>query len=121
MRIDWRQVVPAFVAAFALGAAAGAWAQRVGGPRRGFMPPPPAKIVRRLDRALGFDETQRKAVLELLERRRPEAEALHKETFAKMEELRRSVHADIRLLLRPEQQTKLDELSARMEKRRGPR
>lgn len=120
----WRQVVPAFVAAFALGAAAGSWAQRMGGPRHRMMPPPPAKVVARLDRELKFDAAQRQAVLGVLERRRPEAESLQKETFEKMEGLRHSVQAEIRALLRPDQQARLDAIGERMDahraKRRGP-
>lgn len=119
MKLEWRQVLPAFVAAFALGAAAGSWAQRMGGPRHArMMPPPPARIVARLDRELKFDEAQRQAVLALLEKRRPEAESLHKEAVDRAEALKRSVQADIRALLRPDQQVKLDEFIRRKEARR---
>lgn len=118
MTVAWRQVVPAFAAAFVLGAAAGSWAQRVGGPRHGRMPPPPARVVQRLDRELKFDDAQRAAVLAVLESRRPEAEAQHREALERMEALRRSVHADIRALLRPEQQAALDAFAARMDARR---
>lgn len=121
MKVEWRQVLPAFAAAFALGAAAGSWAQRLGGPHQRMHPPPPAKIVARLDRAVGFDAGQREAVLALLEARRPEAEALHRETFAKMDALRLSVQADIRALLRPEQRKALDAFTARMDARRRKR
>ncbi|TPW19217.1 MAG: hypothetical protein FD126_2908 [Elusimicrobia bacterium] len=119
MKLEWRQVLPAFVAAFALGAAAGSWAQRMGGPRHRMMPPPPARIVARLDRELGFDDAQRQAVLALLEKRRPEAEALHHDALEKAEVLKRSVQADIRALLRPDQQAKLDEFVKRKDARRG--
>lgn len=118
MRPEWRQVVPVFVIAFVLGAAAGSWAQRMRGPRRGLLPPPAAKIVARLSRELALDAGQRGAVLALLEARRPATEALHKETFDKMEVLRRSAQTEIRALLRPDQQAKFDAFSARMEARR---
>ena len=91
MSMAWRQVIPAFVAAFALGAAAGSWAQRMGGPRHRMGPPPPERVVSRLDRELKFDGAQRQAVLGVLERRRPEAVSLEKETFEKMEGLRHAV------------------------------
>jgi len=116
--MDWRKMIPALVAAFALGAAGGAWAQRMGGPRHKMMPPPPARVVARLDREVKFDDAQRQAVLALLEKRRPEAEALHKENFDKMEALRASVHAEVRALLRPDQQARLDAFSERMKARR---
>ena len=116
--MDWRRVVPALAAAFALGAAAGSWAQRMGGPRHKMMPPPPARVVARLDREVKFDEAQRRAVLALLEKRRPEAEALKDETVAKMDAMRRSVHAEIRALLRPDQQARLDAFAKKMEARR---
>ncbi|TBR16967.1 hypothetical protein EPO15_18000 [bacterium] len=121
MTADWRKLLPALLAAFALGAAFGSWAQRLGGPRHRMMPPPPAMIVARLDRELKLDPEQRRAVLELLEARRPAAEGLLKEGFEKMEELRRSVHAEVRVLLRPDQQTKLDAFTERMEARRRKR
>lgn len=118
MSVAWRQVVPAVLVAFLLGAAAGSWAQRVRGPRRAMMPPPPHHVVRRLDRELKLDASQREAVLRLLESRRPDAEALHKETFEKMEGLRRSVAAEIRALLTPEQQARFDALGERMAAKR---
>lgn len=118
MSLDWRKLLPALLAAFALGAAAGAWAQRMGGPRHRMAPPPPARMVAKIDRVVGLDDGQRRAVLALLEARRPDAEALHRETFEKMEALRRSVAADIRALLRPDQQAKFDALGERMEARR---
>lgn len=121
MKIEWRQAVPVFALAFVLGAAVGSWAQRMRGPRHRMMPPPAAKIVAKLNRELTLDEAQRGAVLGLLEARRPAAEALHKETFDKMEALRLSVQAEIRALLRPDQQAKLDAFSARMEARRRKR
>ena len=116
--MQWRKVLPALVATFALGAAAGSWAQRMGGPRHRMGPPPPARVVARLDREVKFDDSQREAVLALLEKRRPEAEALQKETFERMDAMRRSVHAEIRALLRPDQQAKLDAFVERMEARR---
>lgn len=119
--MDWRKVVPALVVAFALGAAAGSWAQRMGGPRHRMMPPPPARIVARLDREVKFDDAQRAAVLALLERRRPEVEALQKESIDKVDGVRRLVHAEIRALLRPDQQAKLDAFAERMEARRAKR
>lgn len=121
MSLDWRKLLPALLAAFALGAAAGAWAHRMAGPRHRMAPPSPARMVARLDRVVGLDEGQRRAVLGLLEARRPEAEALHRETFEKMEALRRSVGDDIRALLRPDQQAKFDAFSQRMDARRRSR
>lgn len=116
--MEWRKIIPIIVAVFALGAAAGSWAQRMGGPRHRMMPPSPTRIVARLDREVKFDDAQRAAVLALLEKRRPDAEALQKETFEKMDGLRRSVHAEIRALLRPDQQAKLDTFAEGMEARK---
>lgn len=117
--MQWRKIVPVLLAVFVLGAAAGSWAQRMRGPRHKMMPPPPARVVARLDREVKFDDAQRAAVLALLEKRRPEAEALQKETFEKIDAMRRSVHAEVRALLRPDQQAKLDAFAERMEARRA--
>lgn len=119
--MEWRRAIPVLVAVFVLGAAAGSWAQRMGGARHKMMPPPPARVVARLDREVKFDDAQRQAVLALLEKRRPEAEALRKETFEKMDAMRRSVQAEIRSLLRPDQQAKLDAFAGRMDARRKKR
>lgn len=119
--MTWKQLLPALLVAFALGAAAGSWAQRMKGPRHRMGPPSAEKLVAKLDRALSLDASQRTAVLALLEKRRPEAEALHKDTFGRMEALRRSVNAEVRTLLRPDQQAKLDAFNERMEARRRRR
>jgi hypothetical protein len=117
--LGWRKLLPALLAAFALGAAAGAWAHRMGGRRHRMSPPSPQRMVAKIDRVVGLDDGQRRAVEGLLEARRPDAETLHRETFEKMEALRRSVSADIRALLRPDQQAKFDAMSERMEARRS--
>lgn len=117
--MEWRKVIPVLLAVFVLGAAAGSWAQRMRGPRHKMMPPPPARVVARLDREVKFDDAQRAAVLALLEKRRPEAEALQKETFERIDAMRRSVHVEIRALLRPDQQAKLDAFAESMDARRA--
>ena len=117
MTLPWKRCL-AGAALFALGAAAGSWAQRLHGRRHHRAVPDPAHIVARLDRELSLDSAQKAAVLAALVARRPEVEALHKRTFEQMEALLSSIHADIRKTLKPDQQAKLEAFTAKMLERR---
>lgn len=117
MTPSWKRLLPA-IALFALGAAAGSWAQRLHGRRHHGAPPDPARIVARLDRELGLDPAQKAAILKSLVARRPEVEALHKRTFEQMEALLASIHAELRTTLRPDQQARFDAFSEKMRERR---
>lgn len=72
--------------------------------------PPPERALRHLERALDLDEEQRAQVERILEERRMEIDALM-----------RGTHEEIRSILSPEQQEKLDAMHERRGRRGGGR
>jgi Spy/CpxP family protein refolding chaperone len=92
----------------------------LGGPRRGG--PPARIIVERLARDLDLTADQRTKVEEVLTARRPSMEALQREVRGRFEAEQRSLRAEIRKVLTPEQQVKFDknEEERRRFGRRGP-
>lgn len=111
MRLDWKQILPALL----VGCLAGFWAGALLGHRR-----PPAKTDRMLDRfsrELRLAAGQRESVKTVLEGYRPEFDALHDETDARLLALRTAMNSELDKLLQPEQQARFKELQARWEAR----
>ena len=89
------------------------------GPRRGGPPPPfgrgpggppplPPELVNRLVSELQLDAAQREQVKQILDDRRGRLEAVHREARERFDKEQRDLHAAIRAVLRPDQQTRFD-------------
>jgi Spy/CpxP family protein refolding chaperone len=101
------------VATFAAGTVTGAGVCRwVAPPRREAPPPPPPGGPLPLEE-LGLSAEQRDKAFAILERHRPELEAVLRETFPKVRAINALIESEIRQLLTAEQAKKLDEIQAR--------
>ena len=70
-------------------------------------PPLPPEIVNRLASELELDAAQRDQVKKILDDRRDRLEAVHREARERFKE-QRDLHAAIRAVLRPDQQSRFD-------------
>jgi hypothetical protein len=107
-----------FMAGLIFGGIGGAWWQRRAFRefmRRGM---DPQRSLSRLSKELSLDDSQKNAILPLLEARKTELQKLHDRTHADFEKVRGEYLAEIRKVLKPDQQKKLDELAARSADRR---
>jgi Spy/CpxP family protein refolding chaperone len=77
-----------------------------GSSRRGERP----DMTRMLEKKLELDAEQVKKVREIFAAARPQFEAAMKEARPRMEQIRQESDAQIRAILRPEQQTKFDDV-----------
>lgn len=117
MNFDLKKQLPVFALGLVLGIAAGCVGQRAAMRhffKRGHEP---ARILKTMSGELKLDETQKKAILPILEDTRAKMKSLRGEASGKGLALYASSRAEIRKLLRPEQQTKFDELLAEREER----
>ncbi len=78
-------------------------------------------ILNRLSSKLDLTDDQKGKVAALLKEQLPKAEVLHKETQDKFKSLRDSFNTSLRPLLTPEQQRKLDALTARLNAKESER
>jgi hypothetical protein len=74
----------------------------------GGPPPLPPELVNRLTSELGLDATQQDQLKKILDDRRGRLEAVHREARDRFEKEQRDLHAAIRAVLKPEQQTRFD-------------
>lgn len=75
------------------------------------------RILKHLDSKLGLTADQKEKVSLLLNQELPKADNLRMEGDKKFKALRTSFHAQLRALLDPDQQKKLDEMQAKWENR----
>lgn len=75
---------------------------------RGGPPPIPSEIVNRLASELQLDASQQDQVKKIVEDRRDRLEGIHREARERFDTEQRDLHAAIRAILRPEQQTRFD-------------
>ena len=78
----------------------------------------PARMLERFSSKLHLTPTQRTQVAAILEAKRKKIEALRAEVRPKFDQIRTATSAEIRPLLRPEQQKKFDVMQAEWETRR---
>jgi hypothetical protein len=117
MRLSTRSITAAFLLGLIIGSAGGAaWQRRS---FRNFMRrgPNTERMLNKLSGKLDLDAGQRKSVESVLLAKSAELEKLHKETRDSFERVRLSTQDEIRKVLKPDQQKKFDELSARWEQR----
>jgi hypothetical protein len=120
MNLDRRAAAFAFALGLALGAALGSWAQRACGRRFLREGRSPERMLERLGRKLDLDPAQRESARRILGSHGRAMEALHRETRARFEGIRRSVRSDLSSILRPAQKAKFDEMTDRWERRHKP-
>jgi len=119
--------VLALVAAFVLGAVAGAYGMR-GQMLRGFtqrMAGPPGRArmefrIEAMSRTLGLTPEQRQKIDQIMTAHEEERRQLMERCAPDGQSLREKVDAEIRAVLTPEQQKKFDALPRRQHRRGGP-
>lgn len=87
--------------------------------RRPHGPPDPEQILARYRERLALDGEQVKAIRPILVERMRQTSAILERVDPELDGVRRAGDAQVRALLRPEQQRKLDELRAEFEARRA--
>ena len=88
-----------------------------GGPGGG---PPPQVLLERLTRELDLDEAQREQIRSVLESSRGRVATLQRDVRERFDNEQRTLHEQIRQVLRPEQQQKFDRSVERGPRGRGP-
>lgn len=121
MNLRWRQITAAFLSGCLAGGLIGARLQRSAFHKFWQQGPQTGRLLKKFTRDLGLDANQQESVKTLLEKHREKVLALHKETSAKFDQVRLEMRGEIRKLLSPEQQKKLDAIAARWDERRKSR
>ena len=103
-------VLTAFLAGAVAGIGLQRWAAPPPAPREAPPLPPGANRVPPHLRALGLTAEQERQAAEIFERHKPEMEAVLREAYPRMREVVERTQKEIRALLDPEQQRKLDEM-----------
>jgi Spy/CpxP family protein refolding chaperone len=78
-----------------------------GGPGRGG-PPPPGRLIERLDHELDLTDDQEKRIQKVFDDRRAHFEQVQQEMRQKAEQEQRELQAEIKKVLTPEQQQRFD-------------
>ena len=121
MKPAWKQILPAFVLGLVFGAALGSWAHRTAVRRFAGDGHASKRMLEKFSKELKLDAGQKEAVRVILESRRDEMKAFRQETHKKFDALRLAMHADIKKILTPEQQTRFAGMAARWESPRKRR
>ena len=111
-----KRLAPIFLLGCLLGALAGAWCQRLAFHNYWKQGPNAERFQRKLAIELQLDEAQKKQVAAILEAQRAKIVALHQEASSKVEGLRQEMRTELRGLLRPDQQQRFAEMTARWDK-----
>lgn len=118
MNPAWKTLLPAFLIGLLVGGFAGARCQRAAMHRfwqKGF---DSERMLKKFDRELGLDAKQEEAVRAIVTRQREKVVAMHEETRARFDELRKAMRAEIEPLLTPEQKPRYEAMAARWDARR---
>lgn len=78
----------------------------------GPLPPPPLFLSPELLDQLGLSGEQREKAILIVERRRPELEAVLRETFPRVRAINQQMEEELRTILTPDQRTRLDQFDA---------
>ena len=113
----WRLVLPAVLGGLLIGVWIGSRVERAAMRRMRHEGPTPERILKMLRREIGLRADQAESVSKVLEAKRPEFQAMHREEIARMNALRDSIDKDISSLLDDGQKKKLEALRARWDKR----
>ena len=80
-----------------------------------------ARVLQRFERALKLDAEQKAQIKDILKAKHEKMKSLHEGVKPKFDELRLSTRAEIRKLLRPDQQAAFDRLEAERDARHARR
>lgn len=113
------QVIAAFLIGGLLGGLLGARAQRSALHRLWQNGPDTERMMKKFSGELSLDEGQQDAVKAVLDKYRDKMKVLHADTKARFDGLRLAMRAEIKPLLRPDQQAKFEVMLARWDARHG--
>ena len=116
-KIHWNQLMISLLVGFALGAAYGQWHARDSFHKCWKHGSMKQHMLERFDRELHLTADQKKQVAAIFDARHPQMEALQAEMKPKFEALRNATQAEIRQILNPDQEKKLDEMNAKRKER----
>ena len=116
-KLNWNQVVIALLIGLATGIAYGQWHAREHLHEHWKHGNMREHMLERFDRKLHLTPEQKKQVTAIFDAKHPQMVALQAEMKPKFEALRNSTQAEIRKILNPDQQKKLDEMNAKMKER----
>lgn len=120
LKNGWHQIFISLLIGFALGSVFGRWYAKESFPahRKGDMR---QHMLERFSRDLHLSADQKQQVAVIFEAKHPQMLALQAQMHPKFEALRISTQEEIRKILTPDQQKKLDTMNAKMEKHRQER
>ncbi len=116
-KIHWHQIAISLLIGFALGTAYGHWQAHQSFHSHWKSGSMRQHMLDRFSKELRLNADQKKQVGAIFDTKRPQMVALQAEMKPKFEALRNSTQAEIRKILNPEQQKKMDEMNAKMEER----
>ena len=116
-KIRLNQIAISLLIGFALGVVYGNWYARENFHSRWKHGSMRQRMEERFGKELHLSPDQKKQVSAIFEAKHPQMVALQAEMKPKFEALRNSTQEEIRKILNPDQQKKLDELNAKMEER----
>jgi hypothetical protein len=114
------KAISGVLAVFLLGAAAGSLVSMRCCRHHDFKGVPPAEaIVKRLDKKLSLDDTQRTQILKIVTDTQAQMQELRKESKPKMDAIFSGSEDKVRAVLRPDQRAKYEEVIAKWKERRA--
>ena len=119
LKINWNQIFISLIIGLALGTAFGQWRSRENFHHRWKKGPEAMRqhMVEKFSKELHLNSEQKKQVAAIFEAKHPQMVELQKEMKPKLDALRNSTQAEVRKILTPEQEKKLDALNAKMDER----
>ncbi|OGS04783.1 MAG: hypothetical protein A3G41_04020 [Elusimicrobia bacterium RIFCSPLOWO2_12_FULL_59_9] len=113
MKLEWKQILIAFILGVLLAGGLGALALKYNAHRRWGGEPGYARMVERFNKKLDLTAEQSAKVAAILEEKRKKIKALRGEFGPRFEEIRNSARAEIRGVLDDRQREKFDKLQAK--------
>ena len=118
MKLEWKQIMAAFLIGSLAGGAIGSRFQRAAFHKFWRQGPRTERMLRKFTHDLDLDAQQQDGVKTLLEKQREKIMALHREKSEQFHKVRAELRSELRRLLTPEQQMKFDKIAARWDGRR---
>lgn len=117
MTFSRQSIFVAFLFGCLIGVLAGSRYQKMAYHRYWHSGPDSERALRRLSRDLDLDSEQRTKVKDILEKQRQKMLALHEQASVQLKEVRSSFRAQVRPLLKPDQQQKFQVMVERWDRR----
>ena len=113
--IKWHQVAISLLIGFSAGTFSGQWYGRENFHEHWKHGSMKEHMLKRFSKELHLTPEQQKQVSAIFDAKHPQMAAMHAEMRPKFEALRNSTQAEIRKILTPDQQSKFNEMNAKME------